>query len=103
MHRRILSSSARIECILNQVPQYLLEANFGRIACTQPRRIAATALARRVAFETLDEYGSSIAYQIRFERTRTLRTRLLFLTEGLLLRQMQIDADLLQHNVSIFR
>uniref|UniRef100_F1KT44 ATP-dependent RNA helicase DHX34 n=2 Tax=Ascaris TaxID=6251 RepID=F1KT44_ASCSU len=84
-----------------QVPQYLLEANFDRIACTQPRRIAATALARRVAFETLDEYGSSIAYQIRFERTRTLRTRLLFLTEGLLLRQMQIDADLLQHNVII--
>ncbi|VDK47196.1 unnamed protein product [Anisakis simplex] len=82
-----------------EVPQYLLEEDYDRIACTQPRRIAATALARRVGYETLDEYGSKIAYQIRFERTSTLRTRLLFLTEGLLLRQMQLDANLTQYNV----
>ncbi|VDM47577.1 unnamed protein product [Toxocara canis] len=84
-----------------QVPQYLLEADYDRVACTQPRRIAATTLARRVAYETLDEYGSKIAYQIRFERTSTLRTRLLFLTEGLLLRQMQLDPDLTQYSVII--
>ncbi|EFO20092.2 ATP-dependent helicase [Loa loa] len=41
-----------------QVPQYLLDADYDRIACTQPRRIAAIALARRVAYETLNEYGS---------------------------------------------
>lgn len=71
-----------------QVPQYLLAAGYDKIACTQPRRIACTALASRVSHETLNEYTSSIAYQIRFERTRTSFTRLLFLTEGLLLRQI---------------
>nr|CRZ22260.1 BMA-SMGL-2 [Brugia malayi] len=84
-----------------QVPQYLLDAGYDRIACTQPRRIAAMALARRVAYETLNEYGSKIAYQIRFEKTRTLRTRLLFVTEGLLLRQLQTDPELNQYNVII--
>uniref|UniRef100_A0A0N5ALD2 ATP-dependent RNA helicase DHX34 n=1 Tax=Syphacia muris TaxID=451379 RepID=A0A0N5ALD2_9BILA len=84
-----------------QVPQYLLDAEYDHIACTQPRRIAATSLARRVAYETLDEYGSRIAYQIRFEKSRTLKTRLLFLTEGLLLRQIQSDHDLQQYNVII--
>ncbi|CAG9540307.1 unnamed protein product [Cercopithifilaria johnstoni] len=84
-----------------QVPQYLLDADYDRIVCTQPRRIAAIALARRVAYETLNEYGSMIAYQIRFEKTRTSRTRLLFVTEGLLLRQLQSDPDLNQYNVII--
>uniref|UniRef100_A0A915Q1Z1 ATP-dependent RNA helicase n=1 Tax=Setaria digitata TaxID=48799 RepID=A0A915Q1Z1_9BILA len=84
-----------------QVPQYLLDAGYDRIACTQPRRIAAMALARRVAYETLNEYGSKIAYQIRFEKTRTSRTRLLFVTEGLLLRQLQSDPDLNQYSVII--
>lgn len=82
-----------------QVPQYLLNAGYDRIACTQPRRIAAIALARRVAYETLNEYGSKIAFQIRFEKTRTSRTRLLFVTEGLLLRQLQTDPELNQYNV----
>ncbi|VBB34185.1 unnamed protein product, partial [Acanthocheilonema viteae] len=84
-----------------QVPQYLLDADYDRIVCTQPRRIAAIALARRVAYETLNEYGSKIAYQIRFEKTRTTRTRLLFVTEGLLLRQLQSDPELNQYNVII--
>ncbi|MCP9257449.1 putative ATP-dependent RNA helicase DHX34 [Dirofilaria immitis] len=84
-----------------QIPQYLLDAGYDRIACTQPRRIAATALARRVAYETLNEYGSKIAYQIRFEKTRTLRTQLLFVTEGLLLRQLQSDPQLNRYNVII--
>ncbi|CAN7940863.1 unnamed protein product, partial [Ixodes hexagonus] len=51
-----------------QLPQYLLNAGFEGIVCTQPRRIAAIALCKRVAFETLNEYGTHIGYQIRFER-----------------------------------
>ena len=47
-----------------QVPQYLLEAGFGKIACTQPRRIACISLAKRVGYETLSEYGTEIAYQV---------------------------------------
>ena len=64
-----------------QVPQYLMESGYKNVACTQPRRIAAMSLCRRVAFETNNEYGSQVAYQIRFESTKTKDTRLLFLTE----------------------
>ena len=48
-----------------QVPQYLIEAGFTHVACTQPRRIAAISLSKRVAYETLNQYGSEVAYQIR--------------------------------------
>jgi len=47
-----------------QVPQYLLSAGYTHIACTQPRRIACISLSRRVAYETLNEYGSQVAYQV---------------------------------------
>ena len=50
--------------ILSQVPQYLLSAGMASIACTQPRRIACISLAKRVGYETLNEYGSDIAYQV---------------------------------------
>ncbi|XP_075463161.1 putative ATP-dependent RNA helicase DHX34 isoform X3 [Ascaphus truei] len=46
-----------------QVPQYLLAAGFGHIACTQPRRIACISLAKRVGFESLNQYGSKVIYQ----------------------------------------
>ncbi|CAO4375068.1 unnamed protein product [Caenorhabditis nigoni] len=84
-----------------QVPQYLLQAGYTGVACTQPRRIACTALARRVAYETLNQYGSEVAFQIRFETTKSQRTKLLFLTEGLLLRQMEKDSLLEKYNVII--
>ncbi|XP_042269194.1 probable ATP-dependent RNA helicase DHX34 [Thunnus maccoyii] len=84
-----------------QVPQYLLSAGFNNIACTQPRRIACISLAKRVSFESLNQYGSKVGYQIRFETTRTTATKLLFLTEGLLLRQIQQDGTLAQYDVVI--
>ncbi|TNN66622.1 putative ATP-dependent RNA helicase DHX34 [Liparis tanakae] len=84
-----------------QVPQYLLSAGFSHIACTQPRRIACISLAKRVSFESLNQYGSKVGYQIRFEGTRTPSTKLLFLTEGLLLRQIQQDGTLSQYQVLI--
>ena len=66
----------------DQVPQYLLRGSYDRIACTQPRRIACLSLAKRVSYETLNEYRTEIAYQVRFERSRTPATKVLFLTEG---------------------
>ncbi|KAG7217624.1 hypothetical protein INR49_021312 [Caranx melampygus] len=84
-----------------QVPQYLLASGFNNIACTQPRRIACISLAKRVSFESLNQYGSKVGYQIRFETTRTTATKLLFLTEGLLLRQIQQDRTLAQYQVVI--
>ncbi|KAF8373873.1 smgl-2, partial [Pristionchus pacificus] len=84
-----------------QVPQYLLSAGYTGICCTQPRRIACTALAKRVSYETLNSYGSEVAYKIRFESTKTKRTKMLFLTEGLLLRQFASDPLLEMYNVII--
>ncbi|KAI9484179.1 MAG: putative ATP-dependent RNA helicase DHX34-like protein [Benjaminiella poitrasii] len=84
-----------------QVPQILMNAGFNKIACTQPRRIACSSLARRVSYETMNEYGSEIAYQVRFEGTKTNRTRILFLTEGLLLRQYASDNLLSMYNVIV--
>uniref|UniRef100_A0A1I7ST19 ATP-dependent RNA helicase DHX34 n=1 Tax=Bursaphelenchus xylophilus TaxID=6326 RepID=A0A1I7ST19_BURXY len=84
-----------------QVPQYFLQAGYRKIACTQPRRIACTALAKRVAHETLNIFGSEVAFQTRFEKTKTNRTRLLFLTDGLLVRQMLSDPLLSQYDVII--
>uniref|UniRef100_A0A3Q4G800 DEAH (Asp-Glu-Ala-His) box polypeptide 34 n=1 Tax=Neolamprologus brichardi TaxID=32507 RepID=A0A3Q4G800_NEOBR len=84
-----------------QVPQYLLSAGFDNIACTQPRRIACISLAKRVSFESLNQYGSKVGYQIRFETSRTAATKLLFLTEGLLLRQIQQDSTLARYQVVI--
>ena len=84
-----------------QVPQYLLKAGYEHIACTQPRRIACISLAKRVGYETLNEYGSEIGYQIRFERQKTDKTRVLFLTEGLLLRQVSSDPSLSGYNVIV--
>lgn len=84
-----------------QVPQYLLKAGFNKIACTQPRRIACIALSKRVAYETLNEYGSEVGYQIRFERRRDQHTRIVFITEGLLLRQMSSDDSLSTYDVLV--
>ena len=84
-----------------QIPQYLMRAGFSKMACTQPRRISAVALARRVAYETLNEHGSEIAYKIRFDTTREAGTKVLFLTEGVLLRQLAADPALTAFDVVI--
>ncbi|XP_058136471.1 LOW QUALITY PROTEIN: probable ATP-dependent RNA helicase DHX34 [Dasypus novemcinctus] len=84
-----------------QVPQYLLAAGFSHVACTQPRRIACISLAKRVGFESLSQYGSQVGYQIRFESTRSAATKIVFLTVGLLLRQMQREPSLPQYQVLI--
>ncbi len=49
---------------MSQVPQFLLDAGVQKIACTQPRRIACISLAKRVGYETLNEFSSEIAYQV---------------------------------------
>ncbi|XP_050349879.1 probable ATP-dependent RNA helicase DHX34 [Nymphalis io] len=74
-----------------QVPQYLHIAGFQNIACTQPRRIACISLSKRVAFEMLTQFESKVGYQIRFEKSKTADTKICFITEGLLLRQMSSE------------
>lgn len=82
-----------------QVPQYLLEAGFDKIACTQPRRIACYSLAKRVGFESSN--AADIGFKVRFEGSRTKETKVLFLTEGVLLREYVSDSLLSAYNVII--
>jgi HrpA-like RNA helicase len=84
-----------------QVPQYLYGAGFDKIACTQPRRIACIGLSKRVSHEMLCEYGTDVGYQIRFERQKSAKTKILFITEGLLLRQLSDDENLSNYSVII--
>lgn len=50
-----------------QVPQYLLASGFNHIACTQPRRIACISLAKRVSFESLNQYGSKVRKRFSYD------------------------------------
>jgi ATP-dependent helicase HrpB len=75
-----------------QVPQYLLDDNLagaGRIIVLQPRRLAARMLARRVAEERGKPLGGEVGFQYRLENVSSRDTRILYVTEGILLRQMQ--------------
>ncbi|KAJ3652749.1 hypothetical protein Zmor_018686 [Zophobas morio] len=84
-----------------QVPQYVLEAGYSKIVCTQPRRIACVSLAKRVAHETLTDYKSTVGYQIRFEKSKRADTQIIFMTEGLLLRQAAEEETLGSYDVVI--
>ena len=78
-----------------QVPQMLLHAGIeGRILVLQPRRLAARIVARRVADELDCGLGGLVGYQTRHERHISHATRILFLTEGLFLRQLLADPKL---------
>ncbi|MCU0788807.1 MAG: DEAD/DEAH box helicase, partial [Verrucomicrobia bacterium] len=66
----------------------------GRVVILQPRRIAARLLAARVAEELGVPLGREVGYQIRFENVTSRETRICFVTEGVLLRQMIEDPGL---------
>lgn len=80
-----------------QIPQMLLDEGMvkeGCIVILQPRRIAARMLAKRISQERSSELGKEVGYQVRFEKHATRETRILFLTEGILLRKMLTDPHL---------
>jgi ATP-dependent helicase HrpB len=79
-----------------RIPQMLLDLNLvqGQIVVLQPRRIAARLLAARIAQERNVRLGGEVGYQIRFERVESAQTRIKFVTEALLLRQMASDPEL---------
>src|SRR4051795_7288536 len=66
-------------------------AVLGKTILLQPRRVAARALARRIAFERGWTIGDEIGWQIRFERRFSSSTRLLVATEGILAARLQSD------------
>lgn len=79
-----------------QVPQLLIDRAGikGEVVVLQPRRLAARLLAHRVAAERGVEVGGEVGYQIRFENRVSARTRIRFVTEAILLRQLLEDPRL---------
>jgi pre-mRNA-splicing factor ATP-dependent RNA helicase DHX38/PRP16 len=80
-----------------QLTQYLHEAGFsefGMIGCTQPRRVAAMSVAKRVAEEVGCELGEEVGYAIRFEDVTSEKTVIKYMTDGVLLRESLRESDL---------
>ena len=80
-----------------QLAQYLHEdgyAKYGLIGCTQPRRIAAMSVAKRVSTEMKVKLGEEVGYTIRFEDVTSDKTFIKYMTDGILLRESLHQADL---------
>ena len=81
-----------------QIPQYLHESGYTdggqKVACTQPRRVAAMSVAARVADEMGVKVGSEVGYSIRFEDCTNDKTILKYMTDGMLLREFVTSPDL---------
>ncbi|KAK9461361.1 putative ATP-dependent rna helicase dhx8 [Lipomyces oligophaga] len=83
-----------------QITQYLAEEGFaenGKIACTQPRRVAATSVAKRVAEEVGCKVGDEVGYTIRFDDRSGPKTKIKYMTDGMLQREILLDPDLKQY------
>lgn len=91
-----------------QVPQFLFEAGYGSpdgptpglIGITQPRRVAAVSMSKRVGQE-LGDHATKVAYQIRFEGTVKPETAIKFMTDGVLLREVAQDITLKKYSAII--
>jgi ATP-dependent helicase HrpB len=77
-----------------RVPPALLKSVPGEVVVLEPRRIAARLSARRVAWEMDEPVGQTVGYQVRFEEAISARTRVRFVTEGVLTRRLISDPAL---------
>jgi pre-mRNA-splicing factor ATP-dependent RNA helicase DHX38/PRP16 len=84
-----------------QLTQYLYEngySSYGMIGCTQPRRVAAVSVAKRVSEEMGCDLGKLVGYAIRFEDQTSEETIIKYMTDGVLLRESLNDPDLDQYS-----
>lgn len=93
-----------------QVPQFLFEAGFGsrkgreraaNIGVTQPRRVAVLATTKRVAYELSFQLGKEVGFQVRHDRRIGENSSLKFMTDGILLREVQSDFLLRRYSVIV--
>src|SRR5690606_34024598 len=87
-----------------QLPKICIEAGrgaFGLIGHTQPRRIAARAIAQRLAQELGTQVGSAVGYQVRFNERVGPDTRVKLMTDGILLRELEHDQLLRRYDTII--
>ncbi len=87
-----------------QIPKFCLAAGRGTggmIGCTQPRRIAAMTVAKRIAVELNQELGQSVGYKIRFDDHTPAHAHIKLMTDGILLAETQQDRFLTQYDTLI--
>ncbi|KAE9454731.1 hypothetical protein C3L33_13370, partial [Rhododendron williamsianum] len=87
-----------------QLTQYLHEDGYttnGIVGCTQPRRVAAMSVAKRVSEEMETELGDRVGYAIRFEDVTGPKTVIKYMTDGVLLRETLKDADLDKYRIIV--
>jgi pre-mRNA-splicing factor ATP-dependent RNA helicase DHX15/PRP43 len=89
-----------------QIPQFVLfddlpHLNGKMVACTQPRRVAAMSVAKRVANEMDVKLGEEVGYSIRFEDVTSQKTILKYMTDGMLLREAMNDHNLTRYSTII--
>ena len=85
-----------------QIPQFLLEAGYyGGIVCTQPRRVAAMSIAKRVSQEMEVELGEQVGYTVRFDDKTSQNTLIKYVTDGLLLKEATTDHTLKKYQIVI--
>ncbi len=80
-----------------QIPQFLHESGVtkrGMVGCTQPRRVAAMSVAARVADEMDVRLGDEVGYSVRFEDATSDKTKIKYMTDGMLLREFMTDPSL---------
>lgn len=85
-----------------QLTQYLAESGFGNngmIGCTQPRRVAAISVAKRVSEEVGCEVGAEVGYAVRFDDRTSKNTVIKYMTDGHLQREIIMDPDLKRYSV----
>ncbi|HEX8633048.1 MAG TPA: ATP-dependent helicase HrpB [Pyrinomonadaceae bacterium] len=87
-----------------RIPPALLDAGIaagGEVLILEPRRIAARLAARQVASERGESLGETVGYEVRFEKATGARTRLKYVTEGILMRRLLSDPQLSQVSVVV--
>lgn len=88
-----------------QIPQFLLDAGYAKpksgIAVTQPRRVAAMSVAKRVSEEVDVTLGEEVGYSIRFEPLFSAKTVIKYVTDGMLLREAMADPLLEAYSVVV--
>ena len=87
-----------------QIAQYLHEdgyTTFGQVGCTQPRRVAAMSVAKRVSEEMGVTLGEEVGYSIRFEDVTGPKTLIKYMTDGVLLRESLTEGDLDRYSAVI--
>merc|ERR1719499_2236476 len=112
--RRFLDKLRKNQCVVlvgetgsgktTQIPQFCVEeygAPGQMVACTQPRRVAAMSVAKRVSEEMDVKLGEQCGYTIRFEDCTSERTVMKYMTDGMLLREAMSDPQLSRYSVVI--